>query len=120
MSAAPTGEPIITTMSVDQDRVTEDPPFIVDRTDNTKVSAYGLWQLQKKKRDLRQEYLDHWQASAGLTGTGRPVDAIISPVAQYAAPPHGMNKYLAHFRMFYFLPDCFPQIGELYRNLERP
>lgn len=57
------------------------------------VSAYELWQVQKQRRDLRQEYLDHWNASAALTSTGRPVDAIISPCAPYAAPPHGKNKY---------------------------
>ena len=26
------------------------------------------------------------------TGTGRPIDAIIAPVAPYAAPPDGMNN----------------------------
>jgi amidase len=56
------------------------------------ISAYELWQVQKLKRDLRQEYLDYWNASVELTGTGRPVDAILSPCAPYVAPPHGMNK----------------------------
>jgi len=56
------------------------------------ISAYELWQVQKLKRDLRQEYLDHWNATVELTGTGRPVDAILSPCAPYVAPPHGMNK----------------------------
>ena len=56
------------------------------------ISAYELWQVQKLKRDLRQEYLDHWNATVELTGTGRPVDAILSPCAPFVAPPHGMNK----------------------------
>ena len=56
------------------------------------ISAYELWQVQKLKRDLRQEYLDHWNATVELTGTGRPVDVILSPCAPYVAPPHGMNK----------------------------
>lgn len=56
------------------------------------LSAYQLWQIQKQRRDLRQEYLDHWNATVTSTGTGRPIDAIISPCAAYAAPPHGMNK----------------------------
>ena len=60
------------------------------------VSAYQLWQIQKYKRDLRQEYLDHWNATAALTGTGRPVDGIISPCAPYVAPPHGKNKSVFH------------------------
>ncbi len=59
---------------------------------NGGLSAYQLWQVQKQKRNLRQEYLEYWQATEKSTGTGRPVDAIIAPVAPYAAPPHGLNR----------------------------
>ncbi|KAJ8519145.1 hypothetical protein ONZ45_g3862 [Pleurotus djamor] len=54
-------------------------------------STFELWQLQKDKRDLRKSHLDYWQATVSQTGTGRPVDAIISPVAAYTAVPHGLN-----------------------------
>ncbi|KIM85248.1 hypothetical protein PILCRDRAFT_5587 [Piloderma croceum F 1598] len=61
------------------------------------VTAYQLWQLQKKTRDIRSEYpVDHWESTVQISGTGRPVDAIISPVAPYAAPPHGKNRYTAY------------------------
>lgn len=56
------------------------------------VSAYELWQIHNKKGDLRREYAEYWESSVSLTGTGRPVDAIISPVAPYTAPPHGKNR----------------------------
>lgn len=56
------------------------------------VSAYDLWRFQKQKRDLRQEYLEHWNNTIQKTGTGRPVDAIIAPVGPFTAVPHGMNK----------------------------
>ena len=59
------------------------------------ISAYELWQVQKRKLGLRQEYLNHWNSTVALTGTGRPVDAIISPMAAYVAPPHGNNKYIS-------------------------
>ena len=55
-------------------------------------TAYQLWQLQKKRLALRQEYTVHWNATVSETGTGRPVDAVISPVAPFAAPPHGLYK----------------------------
>ncbi|KAL5640484.1 hypothetical protein ACGC1H_007661 [Rhizoctonia solani] len=55
------------------------------------LSVWQLWQLHKEKRDLRKEYLDHWQATASRTTTGRPVDAVISPAVPYAATPHGKN-----------------------------
>ncbi|KZT35454.1 amidase [Sistotremastrum suecicum HHB10207 ss-3] len=50
-----------------------------------------LWQLHKQKRQLRKEYLDHWEATVEITGTGRPVDGIISPPTPYGATPHGLN-----------------------------
>jgi len=69
------------------------------------ISAYELWQFQKRRRELRQEYLQIWEAdSVSLTGTGRPVDAIISPMAPYTAPPHGLNK-TASYTMSWNLLD---------------
>lgn len=59
--------------------------------DATDISAFALWQLHAERRKLQQEYLEHWNATASKTGTGRPVDAIISPAAAYPAPPHGYN-----------------------------
>lgn len=58
------------------------------------ISAYELWQVHKHKLRLRQDYLDHWNSTLTLTGTGRPVDGIVSPIAPYLAPPHGKNKYV--------------------------
>lgn len=56
------------------------------------VSAYGLWQLHKRKLQLRQEYLELWNDSVSRTGTGRPVDALIAPVCNCACAPHGKNR----------------------------
>ena len=60
----------------------------------TAKTAFELWGLHGKRRDLQKEYLDHWKATISKTGTGRPVDAIISPAAAYPAPPHGYNTYI--------------------------
>lgn len=54
-----------------------------------------LWQLHKEKRELRKSHLEHWKRTSGRTGTGRPVDAIISPTIAYTAAPHGLNTSLA-------------------------
>lgn len=40
---------------------------------------------------LRKSHLDHWNKTTANTGTGRPVDAIISPAVAYTAVPHGLN-----------------------------
>jgi len=54
-------------------------------------SAYQMWQLHKEKRNLRKQYLDHWNRSIVETGTRRPVDCIISPIVPYGMTPHGLN-----------------------------
>ena len=82
-----TGEPIISTMALD----TADPIIPPYRPKTGGITAYQLWQLQKLRRDTRKEYLDHWEATASETGTGRPVDAIICPVAPYTGHPHGKS-----------------------------
>ncbi|KAF8176805.1 general amidase [Pholiota molesta] len=94
VTTAPSGEPVIASMDLsaeDSDVVPLNgtPQF---RPVPNGASAYELWQVQKRKRDIRQEYLDYWNATVAVTGTGRPVDAIISPCAAYVAPPHGLNK----------------------------
>jgi amidase len=64
------------------------------------ISAYELWQLHLKRRELRQEYLEYRMSSKEWTGTGRPVDALITPMAPYPAPPHGENAN-AHYTMIF-------------------
>ncbi|THV07615.1 general amidase [Dendrothele bispora CBS 962.96] len=95
------GEPVISTMLPEEQPVVAASEWF---RPSESVSAYQLWQYQKKKRDLRQEYLRYWEETTAATGTGRPVDAIISPVAAYAAPPHGMNKS-ANYTMVWNLLD---------------
>ncbi|TFY53149.1 hypothetical protein EVJ58_g9615 [Rhodofomes roseus] len=97
---ARSGEPLIQTMSPETDahEYALDEPFA--RTivgERRHLSVYELWQLHKQKRDLRKSHLDHWEATVARTRTGRPVDAIISPVAPYTACPHGCNSYVVPF-----------------------
>jgi amidase len=45
-----------------------------------------------KLRQLKKEYMDYWNSTEKLTSTGRPIDAVISPLAPFpAARP---NMYL--------------------------
>lgn len=43
---------------------------------------------------LRKSHLDYWESTKAVTGTGRPVDAIIAPAVAYTACPHGCNLYV--------------------------
>ncbi|KAG5352034.1 hypothetical protein C0989_004129 [Termitomyces sp. Mn162] len=87
--SAESGEPLITSMVPGKEITEIDPSMALIEAP---LSAYELWQFQKKKRDLRQRHLEYWFATANQTGTGRPVDAIIAPVAPFTAVPHGKNS----------------------------
>ncbi|KAJ4485909.1 general amidase [Lentinula aciculospora] len=87
-----TSEPVIASMSPSDGEPTVD---IINRNKVAVapgISAYHLWQTHKKKRILREEYLQLWEDTIQVTGTGRAVDAIISPAAPYTATRHGQNK----------------------------
>ena len=46
------------------------------------------------KREYEKEYMDYWNSTAEISGTGRPVTAIIAPVAPFpAARPETFNYY---------------------------
>jgi hypothetical protein len=84
------------------------------------ITAFELWKLHKERRDIRQEYLKAWNGTAQHTRTGRPIDAIISPVAAYAAPPHGKNKCASRVRRVRRMNFIIPfQERVIHENLER-
>ncbi|KAJ3728072.1 general amidase [Lentinula guzmanii] len=94
VSCALSGEPLIMTMLPDEGahETTLDEPYVKRLVGPPyHRTTYELWNLHKEKRELRKSHLDHWEASASRTGTGRPIDAIISPAVAYAAVPHGLN-----------------------------
>ncbi|TCD71499.1 hypothetical protein EIP91_008880 [Steccherinum ochraceum] len=80
----------------------EIPPF---RQPRQPLSAFELWQLHKERRELRQAYFDHWNGTKNVTGTGRPVDAIIAPVMPYTSLPHGSTGPATYTLVFSTL-DC--------------
>ncbi|KAF9269992.1 general amidase [Marasmius fiardii PR-910] len=92
------GEPLISTMYPDTAQTPGVHDFLRPSLDG--ISAYQLWQAQKKRKLLREEYLWHWQGTEKTTGTGRPVDAILSPVAPATAPPHGTTKNANYTMIF--------------------
>ncbi|KAF8898954.1 general amidase [Infundibulicybe gibba] len=102
VTASATGEPVIHSMVPQSDSSLESEAPFRPATDG--VTAYQSWQLHKARRDLRQEYLNYWEDTINVTGTGRPVDAIISPIAAYTAVPHGTNKS-ANYTMVWNLLD---------------
>jgi hypothetical protein len=97
VTTAALSEPVIATMELDQDLITE----ATFRPDASKgLTAYELWQVHKERLNLRKQYLDHWNATANSTGTGSlhpiAVTALSSPTSlkqvalwmQLSLPPH--------------------------------
>ncbi|KAH9175196.1 general amidase [Lactarius sanguifluus] len=111
-----TGEPILKSMA--ETNTIEGTTFIGSKG----ISAFELFKIQKKRAVLRKEYLDHWQSTSVSTSTGRPVDAIISPVAPFPPPPHGQNKNVGYTMTWNVLdyPACAFPVTKVDPVLDRP
>ncbi|KAJ7106593.1 general amidase [Mycena epipterygia] len=101
-------EPLIKTMTptIEAQKNALDKPFfrsLAGEPHNHTVSE--LWQLHAEKQELRKSHLDHWQATVSQTGTGRPVDAIISPYMAYTSVPHGFHTDVFYTALWNAL-DC--------------
>lgn len=48
------------------------------------------------KREWQKEYLDYWNSTASETGTDRPVDSVLMPVAPYPAARPGKYSYYGY------------------------
>lgn len=44
--------------------------------------------LQAARDDYKAEYLEYWNSTSTLTSTGRPIDALLCPIAPSASFPH--------------------------------
>ena len=103
-----TGEPILKSMS--NSGTSDSDIYIKD----TSISAFELFQVHKRRAALRKEHLDYWQSTKASTSTGRPVDAVISPVAPFPPPPHGKNKRVS----ISTLPHCRRNADSFYSNAQ--
>jgi amidase len=46
----------------------------------TEIAAINV-----SKREYQKRYMDYWNSTVNETGTGRPVDGVISPIAPFAS-----------------------------------
>lgn len=60
------------------------PPIIID-SDQPEQNASQIAALNVEKRGFQKLYMDYWNSTAEVTGTGRPVDGVICPCAPHAA-----------------------------------
>ncbi|EFQ84968.1 hypothetical protein PTT_20250 [Pyrenophora teres f. teres 0-1] len=59
-------------------------------------SATEIAATNVELRRLKKEYMEYWNSTAQQTGTGRPVDAILSPLAPFPAARRERYKYYGY------------------------
>ena len=60
---------------------------------NPQANATDVWKINIQKREMQKSYMDYWNSTAKLTGTGRPIDAIIAPLAPFPAARENQYTY---------------------------
>ncbi|KAF4454957.1 hypothetical protein F53441_2614 [Fusarium austroafricanum] len=66
------------------------------------ISVFDYWQLNKRKRELQQAYLDKWNSTVSEE-TNKTVDAIIMPVLPHSAVPHGTVRWVGYTKIWNLL-----------------
>ncbi|KAJ5984027.1 Amidase, partial [Penicillium waksmanii] len=60
-------------------------PQVIVSQGGTEMIASQIAALNVSSREYKKQYMDYWNSTAELTGTGRPVDGLICPLASHAA-----------------------------------
>lgn len=59
-------------------------------------TASEIAETNVQMRQLKKEYMEYWNSTAKTTSTGRPVDAVISPLAPWPAARREKYKYYGY------------------------
>ncbi|KAJ3528578.1 hypothetical protein NM208_g6856 [Fusarium decemcellulare] len=66
------------------------------------ISVFEYWQLNKRKRNLQQAYLEKWNGIRSPT-TGKPVDVLLMPVMPHSAVPHRATRWVGYTKVWNIL-----------------
>lgn len=78
-------------------------------------SIAEIFRLNLAREAFRAKVLQHWNSTEARTTTGRPVDAVLSPVAPTLAPPHDTTRwwgYTSYWNLMDYPAAVFP-VGRL-------
>lgn len=65
------------------------PSQVIVEENGIELTASAIAAINIAKREYQKRYMDYWNSTVELTGTGRPVDGVICPIAPHAAViPH--------------------------------
>ncbi|KAK2761812.1 Acetamidase [Arachnomyces sp. PD_36] len=59
--------------------------WIYKSPDEPQKLASEIAAINVSKREYQKRYMDYWNSTVNETGTGRPVDGVISPISPFAA-----------------------------------
>ena len=106
-----------------------DPPvaqtqWIMSRVPNrgAPFSIADTFRLNLEREAFRAKIMHHWNATETRTTAGRPVDAIVAPVAPTLAPPHDTTRwwgYTSYWNLLDYPAAVFP-VGRLDADDYRP
>ncbi|SGY38985.1 BQ5605_C003g02118 [Microbotryum silenes-dioicae] len=65
----------------------------MNRGDGKELTASQYWELCAQRKVYVKSQLDAWEGTSSITGTGRPLDAIIGPVSCDAPEVHGVAAW---------------------------
>ena len=65
-------------------------------TETPAATATAILATNVEKRDLQKAYMEYWNSTAEVSGTGQPVDAIIVPAAPFPAARPNMYHYYGY------------------------
>ena len=68
-------------------------PF--EQANATQISANNV-----AKREYQKAYMEYWNGTAAVSSSSRPVDAVIMPVAPFAAARENRYKYYGYTSIF--------------------
>ncbi|EKM61669.1 uncharacterized protein PHACADRAFT_248414 [Phanerochaete carnosa HHB-10118-sp] len=83
--------------------------------DGAPFSVAEIFRLNLAREAFRAKILQHWNSTEARTRTGRPVDAVLSPVAPTLAPPHDTTRwwgYTSYWNLMDYSAAVFP-VGRL-------
>jgi amidase len=67
--------------------------FILGFAPDACLSAAEVWELHAQRDNFRAELGAHWLATSARTKFGRPVDAVLCPIAPTLAAPHDTTRW---------------------------
>lgn len=87
---------------------------------NPEMGATKIAETNVAKREYQKEYMEYWNSTADLTASGRPVDAVIVPLAPFPAARPEKYAYYGYGTIFNVLDytSCVVPVTRVDKNID--